>query len=93
MTNHVHLLGTSAMRDGFSKMMQAVGRHYLRYFNHSYRRTGTLWEGRFKSCVVDTENCRSFYSDPKHLVSKLLSLGITTDITLVGNESVILFLN
>jgi putative transposase len=35
--------------------MQALGRHYVRYFNHTYRRTGTLWEGRFKSCVVDAE--------------------------------------
>ncbi len=36
-------------------MMQKVGRHYVRYFNKSYRRTGTLWEGRFKSCVVDAD--------------------------------------
>jgi len=56
MTNHVHLLAMSETRDGFSKMMQVVGRHYVRYFNHSYRRTGTLWEGRFKSCVVDAED-------------------------------------
>ena len=56
MTNHVHLLATSKTRDGLSKMMQVVGRHYVRYFNHSYRRTGTLWEGRFKSCVVDAED-------------------------------------
>ncbi len=37
-------------------MMQEVSRQYVRYFNHTYRRTGTLWEGRFKSCVVDAEN-------------------------------------
>lgn len=55
MTNHVHLLATPETRDGLSKMMQVVGRHYVRYFNHRYRCTGTLWEGRFKSCVVDAE--------------------------------------
>jgi putative transposase len=36
--------------------MQALGRRYVRYFNYSYRRSGTLWEGRFKSCVVDAED-------------------------------------
>ena len=56
MTNHVHLLITPETTDGVSRMMQTLGRHYVRYFNHTYRRTGTLWEGRFKSCVVDAEN-------------------------------------
>ena len=37
-------------------MMQAIGRQYVRYFNFSYKRTGTLWEGRFKSCLVDEES-------------------------------------
>jgi len=37
-------------------MMQSLGRQYVRYFNYTYRRTGTLWEGRFKSCVVDADN-------------------------------------
>lgn len=55
MTNHVHLLATPAIANGVSKMMQTLGRHYVRYFNHTYRRTGTLWEGRFKSCVVDAD--------------------------------------
>lgn len=56
MTNHVHLLATPNKKDGISSMMQALGRRYVRYFNHVYMRTGTLWEGRFKSCVVDAEN-------------------------------------
>ncbi len=56
MTNHVHLLLTPETGDGVSRLMQALGRHYVRYFNHSYQRTGTLWEGRFKACVVDEEN-------------------------------------
>ncbi len=56
MTNHVHLLATPALEDGISQMMQAIGRRYVRYFNYAYRRSGTLWEGRFKSCVVEAEN-------------------------------------
>ena len=38
-----------------SLMMQSLGRQYVRYFNFTYKRTGTLWEGRFKSCLVQTE--------------------------------------
>ena len=56
MTNHVHLLVTPDTQDGVSRMMQSLGRRYVRYFNFTYRRTGTLWEGRFKSCLVDSEN-------------------------------------
>lgn len=55
MTNHVHLLVTPKTSEGVSRMMQTLGRHYVRYFNCTYRRTGTLWEGRFKSCVVNAE--------------------------------------
>lgn len=56
MTNHVHLLATPSELGGVSLMMQRVGRHYVRYFNHVYRRSGTLWEGRFKSCVVAADD-------------------------------------
>lgn len=56
MTNHVHLLVTPDTPDGVSRMMQSIGREYVRYFNYRYKRTGTLWEGRFKSCVVDADN-------------------------------------
>lgn len=56
MTNHVHLLVTPETEEGVSKMMQTLGRHYVRYFNYSYKRSGTLWEGRFKSCVLEEEN-------------------------------------
>ena len=55
MTNHVHLLATAATRGAVSRMMQSLGRRYVRYVNSIYRRSGTLWEGRFKSCLVDTE--------------------------------------
>jgi putative transposase len=56
MTNHVHLLATPSTDDGISLMMQALGRRYVQYFNFTYQRSGTLWEGRYKSSVVDTEN-------------------------------------
>jgi len=36
-------------------MMQSLGRQYVRYFNHKYQRTGTLWEGRFRSCLIESE--------------------------------------
>jgi len=55
MTNHVHLLCTPRVENAVSQMMQSLGRRYVRYFNFSYKRTGTLWEGRFKSCLVQEE--------------------------------------
>ena len=47
MTNHVHLLVTPSDEIGLSRLMQFLGRLYVRYFNYSYSRTGTLFEGRF----------------------------------------------
>ncbi|MEJ1363510.1 MAG: transposase [Candidatus Sedimenticola sp. (ex Thyasira tokunagai)] len=55
MTNHVHILATPRCAESISKTMQSLGRQYVRYFNHTYRRTGTLWEGRYKSCLVQSE--------------------------------------
>jgi putative transposase len=55
MTNHVHLLATPDEAEGVSRMMQYGGRRYVPYINHEYGRTGTLWEGRFKSSAIDTE--------------------------------------
>jgi len=54
MTNHVHLLVTAEDEFGVSRMMQSVGRYYVPYINHAYGRTGTLWEGRFKSSLIDS---------------------------------------
>lgn len=56
MSNHVHLLATPGNECGISNMMQAVGRRYVRYFNRRHVRTGTLWEGRFRSSLVQTAN-------------------------------------
>ena len=55
MTNHVHLLVTPLKEHAISQMMQALGRRYVRYFNQSYQRTGTLWEGRYKSSLIDSD--------------------------------------
>lgn len=55
MTNHVHLLATPNDVEAISNMMQALGRRYVRYFNREYQRSGTLWEGRFKSSLVQSE--------------------------------------
>ncbi len=54
MTNHVHLLVTPHTENGISKMMQSVAGYYVRYFNSSYNRTGTLWEGRYRATLIDT---------------------------------------
>ena len=55
MTNHVHLLVSAEFPGAVSRMMQAVGRRYVRAFNAKYGRTGTLWEGRYKSCLIDSD--------------------------------------
>lgn len=56
MTHHVHLLITPSTENGISKVMQSVGRYYVQYFNSTYNRTGTLWEGRYRSTLLDTES-------------------------------------
>ena len=56
MGNHVHLLLTSPERDALSRAMRNVGQCYVQAFNRRHRRTGTLWQGRFKSCLVDGRN-------------------------------------
>jgi putative transposase len=55
MTNHVHLLITAGRALSLSKVLQSLGRRYVRYINDQYCRSGTLWEGRNKSTVVDSE--------------------------------------
>lgn len=53
MPNHFHLLATPELETSAAQMMSAVGQRYAHYFNRKYVRTGTLWEGRFRSCLVD----------------------------------------
>jgi putative transposase len=53
MTNHVHLLVTPGSYGAIGRMMQSLGRRYVRSINDRYHRTGTLWEGRYKACPVE----------------------------------------
>ena len=55
MTNHIHLLATPQFEDSIAKVFQSVGRKYVQYYNYNYKRSGTLWEGRYRATVVDTE--------------------------------------
>ncbi len=55
MTNHVHLLMTPDKPDSISKVMQSVGRQYVQYINWTYKRSGTLWEGRYKASPIESE--------------------------------------
>lgn len=55
MTNHVHLLLTPSGPGQVSRLMQSLGRCYVRHVNNRYHRTGTLWEGRYKACLVASE--------------------------------------
>lgn len=55
MDNHFHLLATPPTDDALPKMMQTLGRSYVRYFNDRHQRTGTLWEGRYKSTLIESE--------------------------------------
>ena len=69
MTNHVHLLATPARADSLPRMMQLLGRRYVRHVNAAYRRSGTLWEGRYRAAPIDSEAsflacCRTIELNP-----------------------------
>ena len=55
MTNHVHLLITPKQVNSVSRLMQSLGRRYVGYFNYRYARPGTLFEGRFRSSLVQND--------------------------------------
>jgi putative transposase len=55
MTNHVHLLITPTQPHGPARLMQMIGRTYVRWFNSRRQRTGTLWEGRYRSTLIDSD--------------------------------------
>lgn len=55
MDNHVHLLATPPAAGAIGSMMQRLGRRYVWWFNTRHGRTGTLWEGRYKACLIDSE--------------------------------------
>jgi putative transposase len=55
MTNHVHLLVTPRREDSLPRVMQSLGRRYVRHVNAAYQRSGTLWEGRYRAAPIDSE--------------------------------------
>jgi putative transposase len=55
MTNHIHLLLTPSRADGPSVLMKHLGQRYAQYVNRTYQRSGTLWEGRYRSCIAQDE--------------------------------------
>ena len=55
MTNHVHLLATPRAANACALLMKNLGQRYVQYVNRSRERTGTLWEGRFRSCIAQSE--------------------------------------
>jgi len=56
MTNHIHMLLTPATPEACATLMRNLGQRYAQYFNRRYTRTGGLWEGRYRSCLVDSPN-------------------------------------
>ena len=53
MANHIHLLATPANKAALGRMMQSLGRNYVQFINEKYNRSGTLWEGRYKSTLIE----------------------------------------
>ncbi len=56
MTNHTHILLTPAKENSAGLLMKRLGQRYVQYINRTYERSGTLWEGRFRSCIIQQEN-------------------------------------
>ncbi len=56
MTNHVHLLISAERAEAPGALMKVLGQRYVQYVNRAYRRSGTLWEGRFRSCLTQEES-------------------------------------
>ena len=56
MTNHVHFLISPRDAAALPKTMQMMGRYYVQYFNFRYRRSGTLFEGRYRATLIDTQD-------------------------------------
>ena len=55
MISPINLLATPKFENSIAKVFQSVGRKYVQYFNHTYKRSGTFWQGRYRATIVDTE--------------------------------------
>ncbi len=78
MTNHLHLLLTPKNKQELSAFMQSMTNRYVRYFNASRKRTGTIWEGRFKSCLIDSDSY--LFRLYKYIEMNPVKAGVTTEI-------------
>lgn len=76
MPNHLHLLASPSEQEGLGRMMQWVGRYYVPYFNHKYGRVGTLWQGRYKATVIDSE--RYFMTCSRYIELNPVRAGIVS---------------
>ena len=56
MTNHVHILLTPAQDSSVGELIKKLGQHYVQYINRTYKRSGTLWEGRSRSCITQQDH-------------------------------------
>lgn len=79
MPNHLHLLASPSDAPGLGRMMQWVGRHYVPYFNAKYQRTGTLWQGRYKATVIESE--KYFLSCSRYIELNPARVGLTASAT------------
>ena len=77
MSNHVHLLVTAADASAAARMMQVMGPAYVRYFNRRHGRTGTLWEGRYRSGLIDSE--RYFLQCSRYIELNPVRAGIVNE--------------
>jgi putative transposase len=77
MDNHIHLLATPQAQGDLSWVMQALGRRYVHAFNRRYARTGTLWEGRFRAAVVETD--RYFLACQRYIELNPVRAGLVED--------------
>lgn len=77
MTNHVHLLLTPDDQSGPATLMRSLGRRYVRYFNDRYRRTGTLWEGRYRSSIV--ASAEYFFTCSRYIETNPLRAGLVEE--------------
>jgi putative transposase len=76
MPNHAHLLVTAGEASAPARMMQALGRSYVRHFNERHRRTGTLWEGRYRSSLIDSE--RYFLDCSRYIETNPVRAGLVS---------------
>jgi putative transposase len=77
MDNHIHLLATPQAQGDLSGVMQALGRRYVHAFNRRHGRTGTLWEGRFRAAVVETD--RYFLACQRYIELNPVRAGMVED--------------